>query len=176
MAELHVIGEISGATGFPSQTTYCKWTVHTEGSWELIEGLREGQTQIDNPLDSDEAVWSHPIDLHFATRGLKGWPKLHFEVWHHDNFGRNEIYGYGFCHIPTSPGFHDLSCVTWKPTGDWKERIRSYFVGGGLVLRNSDIIFSGPDRYKLNTVAMGTIHMKLGIILRNFDKFGIECG
>ena len=104
MAELHVIGEVTGASGFPSHSLYCKWSVHVEGSWSLLAGLKEGQTQVDNPENIDYAVWSHPIDLHFATKGLKGWPKLHFEVWHQDNFGRNEIYGYGFCHVPTSPG------------------------------------------------------------------------
>ena len=104
MAELHVIGEVSGGSGFPSHNLYCKWSVHAEGTWSILAGLKEGQTQVDNPENEDYAVWAHPIDLHFTTKGLKGWPKLHFEVWHQDGFGRNEIYGYGFCHIPTSPG------------------------------------------------------------------------
>ena len=104
MAELHVIGELVGASGFPAHSLYCKWSVHVEGSWRLLTGAKEGQTQVDNPQNAEYAVWSHPIDMHFATKGLKGWPKFHFEVWHQDNFGRNEIYGYGFCHIPTSPG------------------------------------------------------------------------
>ncbi|XP_047136488.1 B9 domain-containing protein 2 [Hydra vulgaris] len=176
MAELHVIGELDGASGFPTHSLYCKWSVQVEGSWKLLSGVCEGQTQVDNPENEEYSVWSHPIDLHFATKGLKGWPKLHFEVWHQDNFGRNEVYGYGFCHVPTSPGHHKMNCVTWKPVGDWKQRLRSYFVSGGPILRNSDIIYSGTDRYKLTTVAMGTVHLKLSIILRSFDKFGIECG
>ena len=98
------------------------------------------------------------------------------QVWHHDSFGRNEIYGYGFLHIPSSPGPHVLKCATWKPAGDWKQKIRSYFVGGGPVLKNSNIIYAGPDRYKLNTVAMGYVHVSVGVMVRNFDKFGIECG
>ena len=73
-------------------------------------------------------------------------------------------------------GYHKVQCVTWKPTGTWRQRLRSYFVGGGPMLRNSDIIYTGPDRYRLTTVAMGTIHLNLSVILRNFDKFGIECG
>ena len=109
MAELHVIGELDGGSGFPTHSLYCKWSVHVEGSWKLLSGVSEGQTQVDNPENGEYAVWSHPIDLHFATKGLKGWPKLHFEVWHQDNFGRNEIYGYGFCHVPTSPGLSFIS-------------------------------------------------------------------
>ena len=30
--------------------------------------------------------------------------------------------GYGFCHVPTSPGMHELQCVTWKPAGSFKEQ------------------------------------------------------
>ena len=49
------------------------------------------------------------------------------------------------------------------------------FLGGGPQLKNPDLIYSGADRYKLHTIAMGTVHLQLGVILRNFDKYGIEC-
>lgn len=175
MAELHVIGEIIGASGFPSHNLYCKWSVHVEGSWKLIAGHKEGQTQVDNPQNEEKAVWCHPVDLHFATKGLKGWPKFHFQVWHQDMYGRNEIYGYGYCHVPSSPGTHKVDCVTWRPSGGWKEQMRTFFVGGAPQLKTSDVIYSGSDRYRLKTEAMGTVHLQLGIVARNFDKFGIEC-
>jgi len=38
----------------------------------VLAGLREGQTQVDHPLTEDVAYWSHPIDIHFATKGLQG--------------------------------------------------------------------------------------------------------
>jgi len=38
----------------------------------VLAGLREGQTQVDHPLTEDFAFWSHPIDIHFATKGLQG--------------------------------------------------------------------------------------------------------
>ena len=41
-------------------------------SWKLIEGLIEGQTQADNSEDEDIAHWSHPIDVHFVTKGIQG--------------------------------------------------------------------------------------------------------
>jgi len=31
------------------------------------------------------------IDIHLATKGLQGWPKLHFEVWDEDMFGRSSL-------------------------------------------------------------------------------------
>ncbi|XP_039366912.1 transforming growth factor beta-1 proprotein-like isoform X2 [Mauremys reevesii] len=71
MAEVHLIGQIVGASGFPSSSLFCKWGIHTGGAWKLLSGLREGQTQVDHPQLGDVAYWSHPIDVHFATKGLQ---------------------------------------------------------------------------------------------------------
>lgn len=73
MAEMHVIGQLIGASGFPDNRLFCKWGIHYNGGWKVLEGLTEGQTQIDNPQNEDIAYWCHPIDIHFATRGLQGW-------------------------------------------------------------------------------------------------------
>ncbi|XP_014666947.1 PREDICTED: B9 domain-containing protein 2-like [Priapulus caudatus] len=175
MAELHILGQIVGASGFPDHSLFCKWGIHAGGAWKVLAGLREGQTQVDNPQNEDFAVWAHPVDVHFATKGLQGWPKFHFQVWHQDTFGRNELYGYGFCHVPTSPGIHELECATWRPVGSLREQISQYFLGGGLQLRNPDLVYSGVDRYKLHTQAMGKVQLHLGLVFRNFDKYGMEC-
>ncbi len=37
-------------------------------TWELVEGLDEGQTQVNAAEEGDLAVWSHPIDLHYVAR------------------------------------------------------------------------------------------------------------
>lgn len=140
----------------------------------MIAGAREGQTQVDLPQNDAFAAWSHPIDIHFATKGLQGWPKLKFEVYHQDEFGRNELYGYGFCHLPTSPGTHNMECVTWRPAGTNREQISQYFIGGAPQLRNPEMVHSA-ERYALSTTAMGKVHLQLGIIFRNFDRYGVEC-
>ena len=87
---------------------------------------------------------------------------------------RNELYGYGFCHVPTSPGFHEVICPTWRPVGTLREQFQQAFIGGGPQLRNPDLIYSGAERYHLKTEAMGKVHFHIGVITRNFDKFGIE--
>ncbi|XP_073879794.1 B9 domain-containing protein 2 isoform X3 [Macaca fascicularis] len=71
MAEVHVIGQIMGASGFSESSLFCKWGIHTGAAWKLLSGVREGQTQVDTPQIGDMAYWSHPIDLHFATKGLQ---------------------------------------------------------------------------------------------------------
>ena len=89
MAEVHLIGQLVGGNDFyPYTSLFCKWSIHTGGAWKLLQGVREGQTQVDNPEQGEVAYWSHPIDVHYATKGLQGWPKLHIQVFHQDNFGR----------------------------------------------------------------------------------------
>ena len=77
--------------------------------------------------------------------------------------------------MPTSPGVHQVQCSTWRPAGQFRETVSQYFLGGGPQLKNADVVYSGADRYKLTTVAMGNVNLQLGVILRNFDKYGIEC-
>ena len=43
------------------------------------------------------ALLSHPIDLHYAVKGIDGWPRLRLEVYGVDAYGRVELAGYGCC-------------------------------------------------------------------------------
>ena len=95
MAEVHVIGQILGANEFPDNSLYCKWSLNAgswklfqitfdlspnfnwlinwKGSgWKLLQGIKEGQTHIDNPTYEEMTYWAHPIDVHYATKGLQG--------------------------------------------------------------------------------------------------------
>jgi hypothetical protein len=31
--------------------------------------------------------------------------------------------GYGFCHVPSTPGLHDIDVVTWRPEGSTTEEL-----------------------------------------------------
>lgn len=174
MAEVHIIGQILGASGFPENSLFCKWGIHAGSAWKLLAGVTEGQTQVDRPSLGETAHWCHPVDVHYATKGVQGWPKLHVQVWHHDTYGREELYGYGFIHVPTSPGNHVLQCVTWQPVGSFRDQLLQEIVGGGPQLRYPNVIYSGADRHRLQTVTRGTVHLELNIIVRNFEKFGVE--
>ncbi|NWY58956.1 B9D2 protein, partial [Chionis minor] len=179
MAEVHVIGQIVGASGFPQRRLFCKWGLHAGGAWKLLSGLGSGQTQVDDPQADDVAYWCHPLDVHFATKGLQGWPKLHFQVWHQDGFGRAEVLGYGFCHVPATPGCHALSCVTWRPRGTWRERWSRRLVGGGPQLCHPQapaaVVAAASERFRLRSETAGTVHLQLGVLLRHFGRYGVEC-
>lgn len=44
----------------------------TGNGWKLLQGVKEGQTHVDNPTYEQFAAWSHPIDVHYSTKGLQG--------------------------------------------------------------------------------------------------------
>ncbi|KAI8848595.1 B9 domain-containing protein 2-like protein [Chytridium lagenaria] len=173
MAEVHIIGTILGASGFPHSSLCAKWSILAGEGWSLVEGEAGGQTQVDLPEDERFSVWSHPIDVHYTTKTVGGWPKIVVQVFRQDMFGRNELYGYGFVHMPTTPGFHSVECVTWRPSGTVIDQLYSFFLGATPQLKNLDIIHNPADRFRLQTVSMGKIHMEIGIIVRNFEGYGV---
>lgn len=69
---------------------------------------------------------------------------------------------------------HKLNCYTWRPIGSFSERITQYFLGGGIQLKYPDLLYSSVERYKLRTETMGIVTFEFGVILRNFEKFGVE--
>ena len=45
--EVHLIGQIVGATGFESDNAFCQFEVKAGPAWSLLGGDSEGQTQVD---------------------------------------------------------------------------------------------------------------------------------
>lgn len=122
-----------------------------------------------------QAIWCHPVDIHLSTRGIQSWPKLQFQVWQQDSFGRNDLYGYGTCYIPSSPGFHQMHCEIWRPVGSLSDEISRHFLGGSLHLRDPETICdTGSELYLLRTAGMGRVYLELYVIHRNFLRYGIE--
>jgi hypothetical protein len=73
-----------------------------------------------------------------------------------------------------------LLAISWvskclNVPGNLRDQFVQYFLGGGPQLNNPDLVYSGNDRYRLQTETMGVVHLELGVILRNFDKYGVEC-
>lgn len=78
MAEVFLIGQISGGENFNENSLFCKWKLIIGSGWKILEGIAEGQTQVDNSTSSSSSLWnnfvcwSHPIDLHLVTKGIQG--------------------------------------------------------------------------------------------------------
>ncbi|KAK2579031.1 hypothetical protein KPH14_002824 [Odynerus spinipes] len=153
---LHV-SNIALAKNFKQSELFCKWSFHTGNGWKIIEGTEEGQTQESCDTYTNEPVWDHPIDIHYATQTLQNSPKLLLQIFSRDSYGRILFNSYGVCNIPLSPGFHSLNCHTWKPIGDWKDRLRDKFLGVVLQLKSPSVLVNTIDRFELLTESMENI-------------------
>jgi len=80
--EVHIIGEITGASELSVDNSYCAFEIKTGKFWSCVGGDVSGQTQVDYPDGGEGSmvIWNHPIDVHYYTKTLEGWPKLAFEV------------------------------------------------------------------------------------------------
>ncbi|KAL9644433.1 hypothetical protein ABK040_013661 [Willaertia magna] len=175
MAEVHLIGEIIGASEFVEDNLFCVWNVEKGSNWTHVSGQEKGQTQVNKRNAEDNInIFAHPIDCHYSTPTLIGWPKLIFQVWYQDGYGRNDFVGYGVLNIPTESGYFDLEVVTWRPLGSFKDQINEMIIGGRMQVKDLSIIHNGEDRRKLTTISTGKIHVRLNVLLRNFKKYGVS--
>ncbi|XP_030029913.1 B9 domain-containing protein 2 [Manduca sexta] len=176
MAELHLLGQLQGTTNFLGDfSLFCRYSFQAGPNWTLVSGCPEGQTVSGKSDHSQKVVWAHPIDIHYVTKGIQGWPKIILQVSCLDNIGRSWVVGYGCTSLPSAPGHHTITIPCWAPAAStFTDRIRHYFLGGSSQLLETDIINLGSDRYKLKTKSKGLVTLHIDVILRNFSSFGVE--
>lgn len=106
---------------------------------------------------------------------ILGWPRLELQIWGVDWLGKANISGYGFMNIPAQPGPHRLECSTWMPVGNFRQRIMNYITGQRMhLVDQTDIVSRGLGRQNILAQSVGNVHVELCIILRDFEKYGIE--
>ena len=127
--EVHIMGEIVG--GLDScDGVWCRWRIEHGKHWSVLEGDPNGHSQTAYIRhETEPAAWNHPIDLHYRTTSIQGWPKIIVQIQQLDNFGRLRIVGYGFAHLPCTPGLHNISIPCWRPTGTPNEELTAHFLG-----------------------------------------------
>mmetsp|Transcript_31948 Transcript_31948/g.42173 ORF Transcript_31948/g.42173 Transcript_31948/m.42173 type:complete len:180 (-) Transcript_31948:243-782(-) len=174
MPEVYILGEVKGARDLPFSKAYLHWkVVMNENNWSTLAGHTEGHTQIDATSEVGMTVWNHPIDMHFSTTSIEGWPKLILEVWRLDAFDRHEIAGYGTCFLPTVSGDHYLECAVWRPYGSWTERVTSFLLGSPTQLKYSDSLILSSQRDQMQmTETLGGVCFSLKIITLGFETHG----
>ena len=106
---------------------------------------------------------------------FSGWPKILLEVWHRDSLERCSLLSYGVVALPSAPGHYPcLVCPTWAPVGSIVDRLASLFNGETLQLAEESFVYSAEHRHNLQTTSMGEVHLELNVILKDFEKFGVE--
>jgi B9 domain-containing protein 2 len=68
---------------------------------------------------------------------------------------------------------YNLDCVTWKPVGTSTEEFAEHYLHITPRLKNENLIHTSDDRELLRTKSSGVIHIELGIITRDLQKFGV---
>ena len=83
-----------------------------------------------------------------------------------------QVVGYGFCHVPTTAGSSEVECCTWRPMGSISEEVAAFFVGGIPRLADDEVMFSKAweQRCRLLTIGSGTVHLRLDVVLKNFEQ------
>ncbi|XP_063358398.1 B9 domain-containing protein 2-like isoform X2 [Cydia amplana] len=176
MAELHILGQLHGASEFQTRSSlFCRYSFQSGPNWTVISGCSEGQTVSAKPDHENKVIWTQPLDIHYITKGIQGWPKLVLQVSCLDSLNRSWIVGYSCCSLAAVPGYHTIKVPCWAPAAtNLSDRVKQYFLGGSHQLLQTDLINLGLDRYKLHTESKGNIFLQIDIILRNFSQFGIE--
>jgi len=171
--ELHIVGEIVGASDYELPSLFCKFNFEVGGNFRLLQGITSGQTHCDMPPEGEAANLTHPIDVHYAVKGIDGWPRIRIEVYGVDQYGRIELAGYGCCFVPTTAGTHELRCATWRPCGTMREQFWTFFLGGTPRLKHPEVITSSADRFRLQTEPGGEVLIRLSVLPRDMAKFGV---
>jgi len=164
--EVHFIGEVHSGDEFNNLSLSCKWTIKWGKSWSFLAGEFDGQTQY------SDSSWNHPIDVHFATANMKGWPHIALQLWEIDEYNRTNLVAYGFSHLPSSPGFHVIDVNCWRIIGSQLDEIHSFFLGTTTQLNDEDVVSEKGwnNRHKLVTCSAGQVKIHLNTVLRYFRE------
>ncbi|NWV60198.1 B9D2 protein, partial [Malurus elegans] len=90
--------------------------------------------------------------------------------------------GYGVCPVPSTPGYHQLTCVTWRPRGTHGGLLGTLggtlgtlgTVGTPRLRAPQEAVLAPGDRHRLRTEGAGIVRLHLGVIARNFGSFGVH--
>eukprot|EP01084_Bolivina_argentea_P155771 271449_1 len=173
MPQVHLVGEIVRARDMPGHGggTYTKYKLVTSGeNWHLLDGKEEGCTHIDESRGLDENWFGHPIEAHFGTDSMQGWPRLQLETWRVDSTNQVQLIGYGAAFIPPLPGRHRLDCAMWQPRAEsWLGQWSSWFLGIGTTLNYTSTVSSSKDRFELRTETCGVVEVDVSVLVKGFN-------
>eukprot|EP00760_Papus_ankaliazontas_P034154 PhM_4_TR7013/c0_g2_i1/m.23074/K16745/B9D2; B9 domain-containing protein 2 len=205
MAEVFIIGSLDHATGFGESNLVISFEVTSGSLWERLSGTVAGQTSVAAKSSRGKThTFAHPLDIHFMTQCIQGWPKIVLRVWQIDSYGRKDFVGYGVAHIPLPSrllsaqhgGHHShhahshgtatethVEVPVWKPM-QWHPSmfvrtvnyLRQLVMGGAPRLKDDSIVQQGEGRYRLYSAAGGTVHVKMNIMSKNFNALSIAVG
>ena len=183
MPEIHYVGQISSCLGLikdPTEGACIRWKIDHGQSWEHLGGEIQGQTQMSycQIKETEMLPLNHPIDVHFAEAGIQGFggPRIAVQSYKMDWHGRRILIGYGFTHLPTSPGYHRLEVPLWRPSGNPEQELEAFLLGKTPALVSHEPLYESAwkERCRLVTVTAGKVFMEMYVVTRFSKKQGID--
>uniref|UniRef100_A0A8C1VL90 MKS transition zone complex subunit 1 n=1 Tax=Cyprinus carpio TaxID=7962 RepID=A0A8C1VL90_CYPCA len=175
---LIVNGEIVSAQGYEYDNLYVHFFLDLPNSNVPFHCL-SGVTQTCRTHSEDVAFFSYPFSFETffhkedeSDGSLPQWPVLYFKVLSLDFWQRYRTEGYGFLVIPSTPGYHRMTCHTWRPlqSGTVAE-LRRFFIGGAPELEDISYVrvpgtFKGErlSRFGFRTQTTGSVTFTLNCI------------
>ncbi len=89
-----------------------RFKIDLGSSCQHLGGDIVGQTQISYCRNhcTNSVPFNHPLDIHVAESGMHGFgsPSILLQTYRLDWHGRLILAGYGFAHLPSTPGLHNI--------------------------------------------------------------------
>uniref|UniRef100_A0A8C1LTZ7 MKS transition zone complex subunit 1 n=1 Tax=Cyprinus carpio TaxID=7962 RepID=A0A8C1LTZ7_CYPCA len=175
---LIVNGEIVSAQGYEYDNLYVHFFLDLPNNWSSVPfHCLSGVTQTcrTHSVGKDVAFFSYPFSFETffhkedeSDGSLPQWPVMFFKVLSLDFWQRYRTEGYGFLVIPSTPGYHRMTCHTWRPlqSGTVAE-LRRFFIGGAPELEDISYVrvpgtFKGErlSRFGFRTQTTGSTHFQ----------------
>uniref|UniRef100_A0A671PBL6 MKS transition zone complex subunit 1 n=1 Tax=Sinocyclocheilus anshuiensis TaxID=1608454 RepID=A0A671PBL6_9TELE len=173
---LIVNGEIVSAQGYEYDNLYVNFFLDLPNMGNIFQRLSHTYTCMHG---IDVAFFSYPFSFETffhkedeSDGSLPQWPVLYFKVLSLDFWQRYRTEGYGFLVIPSTPGYHRMTCCTWRPlqSGTVAE-LRRFFIGGAPELEDISYVrvpgtFKGKrlSRFGFRTQTTGSVTFTLNCI------------
>ncbi|CAF2688022.1 unnamed protein product [Rotaria sp. Silwood2] len=138
-------------------------------------------------LQDDIVYYSHPFEFEIwykpsptsVDHELPRMPKIYFQIFSLDSWGRHRIEDYTYIDIPSSPGFYDEDLSCWRPRGNSiYDELRRFYIGGSSEIEYVSYfaipkLFQSEKNNKLlshfgfRTVSTGTLNIRLNIAFQS---------
>ena len=84
--------------------------------------------------------------------------------------------GYGFAHLPTTPGPHRIEVSLWRPVGSNQQELEANLLGSIPALATHGPIYESAwrERCRLVTISAGKVFIDLFVITRNIKDQGMD--
>jgi hypothetical protein len=178
MPDVHFLGEISFVACEVPAASVTWAIVPGNNAWTVREGLNYGETQS-AVVDEIQglAIVSHPIDVHFQTSAVEGWPVFIFEVWDRTHAEVKGFHGCGCVWLPTRPGRHCVEVAVWRPKSEgWRGLVEQLVPSHPDITKIRELSMSPYLRSQYSCEQVGKLQVNVFVASSGFGYHGVQFG